>query len=153
MVVGIADQKTARGPDTLVTYALGSCVGVCLYDGALQTGGLAHVLLPETFKNGEEKNIYKFADTAVEALVRSMESLGCSRARMTAKIAGGACMFLGAGLSIGERNVEVVKKELNRFGIRLVAEDTGANYGRTLEFNTQDGTVTVKTAGRGSKIM
>ena len=43
LVVGIADQKTARGPDTLVTYALGSCVGVCLYDGALQTGGLAHV--------------------------------------------------------------------------------------------------------------
>lgn len=151
MVVGIADQKVAAVPDILITYALGSCVGICLYDPICKIAGLSHILLPETLLN-VKNTPYKFADTAINELVKAMERVGCSRLRLTAKIAGGANMFPVSGKSIGDRNIEMVKLELNRLNIRLTAEDTGANYGRTVEFNPADGSMMVKTVGRGSKL-
>lgn len=153
VVVGISDQQVAAPPDNLITYALGSCVGICLYDNLNKVSGLAHILLPESFLDSDKKDVYKFANTAIEALVKSMERRGCARIHLTAKIAGGANMFVTSGISIGERNVEMVKKELRRLNIRLKAEDTGANYGRTVEFNTSDGTMIIKTAGRGKKVL
>ncbi len=153
VIVGISDQKITAAPDILITYALGSCVGICLYDRLHHLGGLAHILLPETFSDGSAKNLYKFADTAIGELVHTMEKAGSARLHLTAKIAGGANMFTVTGKSIGERNVETVKKELQRLSIRLVAEDTGANYGRTVEFNPENGSMTVKTIGRGNKVL
>lgn len=151
VTVGISDQKTVTVPYTLITYALGSCVGICLYDPIKRIAGLAHVLLPESNICPSERNIYKFADTAIEALVQSMVKQGCTRPRITAKIAGGANMFASAGKSIGERNVEVVKRELMRLNIRLVAEDTGKNYGRTVDINPENGLVTIRSVGKAIK--
>jgi len=153
VVVGISDQQVAAPPDNLITYALGSCVGICLHDNLSRVSGLAHILLPESFVDSDRKEVYKFANTAIEELVRSMERKGCARIHLTAKIAGGANMFVTSGMSIGERNVDMVKKELRRLNIRLKAEDTGANYGRTVEFNTSDGSMTIKTAGKGHKVL
>jgi chemotaxis protein CheD len=153
LVVGISDQKVAGPPDTLTTYALGSCVCICLYDRLRRIGGLAHILLPEAFGDVSGKNVYKFADTAIEELVRGMIKQGCAHLHLTAKIAGGANMFVSEGKSIGDRNIETVTQELQRLKIRIVAQDIGANYGRTAVFNTQDGSLTVKTLGRGNKVI
>lgn len=154
VVVGISDQQIATEPDLLITYALGSCVGICLHDSRTRISGLAHILLPEAFGDQGGRNIYKFADTAIEKLVGTMERQGCTRVNLTAKIAGGANMFanLATSKSIGDRNVEVVKKELSRLRVRIMAEDTGANYGRTVEFNPGNGQMTVKSIGKGNKI-
>jgi chemotaxis protein CheD len=76
---------------------------------------------------------------------------GCAHLHLTAKIAGGANMFVSEGKSIGDRNIETVTQELQRLKIRIVAQDIGANYGRTAVFNTQDGSLTVKTLGRAIK--
>ena len=152
VVVGISDQQIVVTPDKLVTYALGSCVGICIYDNKMRVGGLSHILLPEAFKDVGKNDVFKFANTAIETMVHAMERLGCNRFQLSAKIAGGANMFVTQGKSIGERNVEVVKRELYRLRIRIVAEDIGLNYGRTIEFNSEDGTMIVKTAGRGNKI-
>ena len=153
LVVGISDQRIARAPDILITYALGSCVAICLYDKLRRIAGLAHILLPETIGDAGGKNIYKFADTAIEELIMSMGKQGCVRLHLTAKIAGGANMFATTGISIGDRNVETVKKELQRLRVRIVAEDTGANYGRTAEFNPADGSLTIKTVGKGNRVL
>ena len=150
IVVGISDQKIAMMPDVLITYALGSCVGICLYDRVLHIGGLSHVLLPNS-SIGSDGNFMKYADTAIEALLKSMEVKGASRFRMTAKIAGGANMFASTTTGIGERNVQTVKSELNRLRIRLIAEDTGKDYGRTVEFHTDDGSVIIKSVTKGNK--
>lgn len=153
LVVGISDQKVAFPPDTITTYALGSCVCICLYDNLRRIGGLAHILLPEAFGDVSGQNIYKFADTAIEALVRGMVKKGSAQLHLTAKIAGGANMFVTDGKSIGDRNVETVQNELRRLRIRIVGQDTGANYGRTAVFNVEDGSLTVKTLGRGNKVI
>ena len=153
VVVDIADQKIASAPDILITYALGSCLGVCLYDPLRKMGGLAHIFLPKAFGQIGRKEVYKFADLAIEELMRTMTGMGCSAFRMTAKIAGGASLFTFQSCDIGGRNVEAVKEELNKFRIRIVAEDTGLNYGRTVELDTENGTMKVKTVGKGIKVM
>jgi chemotaxis protein CheD len=138
-------------PGVLITYALGSCVGICLYDSLAGVSGLSHILLPDSSICPGDPNHMKFADTAVQALITSMEKAGARRVRLTAKIAGGAKLFGDSTLQIGERNVAAVKAQLARFNIPIVAEDTGLNYGRTVEFHADDGKVFVKTALKGSK--
>lgn len=153
VVVGISDMNVASRPGVLITYALGSCVGICLYDKLTGISGLSHVLLPESSMCPNDRNVMKFADTAVQALIERMERAGASRMRLTAKIAGGARLFGGISgtIQIGERNIAAVKAQLTRFRIPLLAEDTGLDYGRTVEFHAADGVVHVKTALRGSK--
>lgn len=153
IVIGISDFKIAKPPDLLITYALGSCVGTCLYDSALRLAGLSHILLPEAAICKNDTNVMKYADTAIVELVRVMERAGASRYRMTAKIAGGAKMFASAGTSMGERNVIAVKAELQKLSIRIIGQDTGSNYGRTVEFHPDDGSVLVKSVMHGNSML
>ncbi len=155
--VGIAELKTARAPVNLASAGLGSCVGICLYDPVAKVGGLAHVLLPDSNQVRATDNKAKFADTAVEALVTEMTKLGAARERIIAKLAGGAQMFLLPGASdimrIGERNVEAARRALAAARIRLVGEDVGGNYGRSIEFDTTTGKVRVRTLEHGERVL
>lgn len=153
--VGMADLNVCPYPDAITTLGLGSCVGVALYDPTNKCGGLAHVMLPDSTAIRNNSNKAKFADTGIEELIKQMESQGASRRRMTAKLAGGAQMFAFSNTSdmvrIGERNVEACKKKLAELGIKVIAEDTGLNYGRTIEFYTETGMLLVKAVGRPVK--
>ena len=91
-IVGIADMKIARAEGVLITYALGSCVGICLYDPFIKLGGMVHIMLPEALAPGNQ-NVYKYADTGIKETIRKMEVFGARRDRMVGKIAGGAKMF------------------------------------------------------------
>jgi|Deesub1362B_J571_1020462.scaffolds.fasta_scaffold00705_14 chemotaxis protein CheD len=134
--------------DSILKTTVGSCVAIGIYDGN-GIGGLAHIMLPEC--NGRTDLVGKFADTAIPAMVREMEKMNADISRLRAKIAGGAQMFtLPSSLAIGERNIEKVKKILRKFGIKLIAEDTGKNHGRTVEFHTSSGRMVVK---RSEKII
>lgn len=147
VVVGIAQGLAVCRPKVLVTYALGSCVGVCLYDRTHHIAGMAHILLPETADSIRAGNPYKFADSGCAELLRAMERLGANRYAVQAKLAGGARMFerYEAAESIGERNVKAVKAALEELGIAVAAEDTGKNYGRTILFDSEDGSLKIKS--------
>ncbi len=152
-VVGISDCVVARNPDVLATYALGSCVGICLYDNKLRIGGLSHIMLPDSGQFSQhETNRMKFADTAIADLVGEMRKLGSDPRNITAKIAGGAKMFQiqsGSPLgSIGDRNVDSVKRILSSLRIPLLAEDTRKDYGRTVFFDLNTGVMKVRALGR-----
>lgn len=153
--IGISDMKVVKSADSLVTYALGSCVGICLYDPVMKVGGLGHIMLPVFPLNNPKENPLRFADTCILQMILQMEKLGCNRRRITAKIAGGAKMFEVAGDSsfgnIGQRNVLEVKNTLSKLQIRICAEDTGLNYGRTVYFYTEDGKMVVKSFSNGIK--
>ena len=153
--VGMADLKTAKAPDTLTTLGLGSCIGIALWDPTTKIGGLAHIMLPDSTKIRNNSNIAKFADTGIVELVRQMEALGVPRRRMVAKIAGGAKMFEVAGTTsvgnIGEKNAIASKKTLQELGIPILAEDTGLNYGRTVELDCSNGDYIIKAVGKSVK--
>ena len=90
VVVGIAQGKAVTLPEKLITYALGSCVGVCLYDEKYRIAGMAHIMLPDAGLSLSQENPYKFADQGCRQLLKEMERLGASRCFITAKLAGGA---------------------------------------------------------------
>ncbi|MBE6906550.1 chemotaxis protein CheD [Marasmitruncus massiliensis] len=153
VTVGISDLNIVKAPDVLVTYALGSCVGICLYDPVAKIAGLSHIMLPSVSQMPGARDSYKFADTAIVILVKKMTELGARSARMKAKIAGGAQMFAALSNSsianIGQRNVTAVKNTLAQLNIPIIAEDTGKNYGRTLYFNADTGLMQIKSGIHG----
>ncbi|WP_462332193.1 chemotaxis protein CheD [Schwartzia sp. (in: firmicutes)] len=153
--VGMADYKVGRAPATIISYGLGSCIGVSLYDPQAKVGGLLHIMLPDSTQSRASENPAKFADTGVPLLLKDVLALGASRSRLVAKMAGGAQMFAFAKatdiMRVGARNAEAVKEQLKSLGIKLIAEDTGENYGRTVQINLENGVYTVKTMVKGEK--
>ncbi|MEG1942639.1 MAG: chemotaxis protein CheD [Angelakisella sp.] len=154
ITVGISDLNAVKAPDILVTYALGSCVGICLYDANSRIAGLSHIMLPDSSQIvGGASQAMKFADTGIVELLRTMEAMGARRAFIKAKIAGGAQMFAAMSNSaianIGSRNVAAVKAVLAEQRIPIIAEDTGKDYGRTLYFSAEDGMMHIKSGSKG----
>lgn len=153
IAVGISETKIASGDDVLITYALGSCIGTCLYDSTANVIGLSHILLPNSSMCPNDTNLQKFADTAIKELVRSMKMRGASVYRIQAKIAGGAKMFVNSSSKIGENNKRAVIEELNSLGIKILAANVGENYGRTMECHAKDGKVIIKSINKGTQIL
>ncbi len=154
ITIGIADMKMAKGQGMLVTYALGSCIGICLYDPAIKLGALVHIMLPVNMETNRT-NTMKYADTGIRETLKQMESMGARRSRITAKIAGGAKMFeTGASLgNIGQRNIESVRMNLKKEGVRLLKEDVGGSVARTLLFDVESGLGCVRSYGRPELII
>ena len=155
--VGMADLNIAKSPDSLTTLGLGSCIGLTLYDPVAKIGGLVHYMLPDSTKLKNNSNIAKFGDTGIRELYKKMIEKGASPTRMVAKIAGGAKMFEVSGLSsvgnVGERNAEEAKLILKELKVRLVAEDTGLNYGRTVVLNCENGEYLIQAVGKPQKVI
>jgi chemotaxis protein CheD len=156
--VKVADYAVRRGGDIIATIGLGSCVAIALYDPETRTGGLAHILLPSTSMSRETSNPAKFPETIVPIMLAEMRKLGVtSTARICAKIAGGASMFgqlvNGTGINVGERNIVATREALAAAKIRLVGEDTGLDYGRSVYFHLSDGRVEVRSLKKGDRVL
>lgn len=153
--VGMADLKVVKHPGALTTLGLGSCIGICLYDPRTKVIGMAHIMLPSSKTIRNNSNIAKFADTALDKLIDDMKSEGANVRKLVGKIAGGAQMFKFSTSSdmmkIGLRNAEAVKSILIEKRIPILANDTGGNFGRTIEFYSDSGKLLIKTIGHGTK--
>lgn len=140
--VAMAGFDTAKSPDTLVTSGIGSCIAVFLHDRTNKIGGLAHIMLPRSKGEGEAAS-GKYADTAIDALIRLMERNGALHNGLTAKIAGGSSMFAAirqtAAITVGKDNIESVKQLLADRNIRIAAGDTGGSYGRAVACDPETG--------------
>lgn len=145
--VGIGELVVAETPKRLLTPALGSCVGIALYDPYSHRGALGHVMLPSPSTPPDASDHGRFADFAVKELIHMMVERGSLRRRLLAKIAGGAAMFRGepATSGIGDRNVAEVKRQLALMSVPLVAEDTGESHARTIELVLETGELLVRS--------
>lgn len=155
LTVGIADMKLAKDCGTLITYALGSCIGICLYDPILHLASLTHIMLPLNMEAGRE-NAFKYADSGIREALSQMTSKGASKTRMIAKIAGGAKMFELSGGNIGnigQRNIDSVRMMLKRENIRLSGEDVGGTTARTMVFDVATGQVLIRSYGHPEKTL
>ena len=154
-VIGIAEMHVSgEHADRLVTYALGSCLGVCVHDPVAGVGGLLHVMLPssEIDPAKAQRNPYMFVDTGVPELFRAAYRAGAQKERLVVKVVGGA--FTGEGdqpdsFQVGKRNVLTLKKLLWKNGVILRAEDVGGQrLSRTVFMQVRTGTIVVKTNGQ-----
>ena len=152
ITVGVADMKVSNDPAaTLVTYSLGSCIGVAIYDPKVRVGGLLHYMLPDASLDLEkaQKNPFMFADTGIPSLFREAYKLGADKGRMVVRAAGGAQILDDKGFfNIGKRNQLVLKKIFWRNNVLVKAEALGGSINRTVRLNLSTGEVLLKEAGK-----
>ena len=153
--IGISEYKTGTAPDTLVTYGLGSCLGIVLYDLGSKSGGMAHTLLPEPRPGMAIERKTKFVTTAIQLMLEDLVAMGCLKKNLVAKLFGGATMFSGLQSpdkeTIGQRNIRVARETLADLEIPIIAEDTGGRFGRTLVFDLDSGQVMVRSVREDKK--
>jgi len=151
MVVGISDCKVTNDPaSVLVTYALGSCIAVALYDSIAKVGGLLHYMLPESSldRNKAEQNPFMFADTGIPRLLAAVSANGGARTRMLVRLAGGAQVLDSHGVfEIGKRNYLAARKILWKAGVLIGAEAVGGEISRTTRLEVATGRMWIREGG------
>ena len=151
LVVGIGDCKVSDNPQAeLVTYALGSCVGVMIHDPVAKVGGLLHFMLPESGIDREKarENPFKFADTGIPLLFQSAYAKGAEKSRLVVAVAGGAQMMDESGIfNIGKRNCLAMRKIFWKAGVLVHAEHLGGMNSRTVRLEVDTGKVSLSVAG------
>jgi chemotaxis protein CheD len=151
MVAGLGEIKYADKPgQELACLGLGSCVAVSAWDKVNKQGAMAHVVLPECTPGREPTA--KFADVAVPELLENLKKMGANPRQLEIKLVGGAHMTPATSpgmplMRIGDRNIDAVKAQLKKLGLRAIAENLGGNNGRTVRLDVESGRVTVVTAG------
>ena len=152
--VSMGRGAVTTAPHIISSSGLGSCVVVALYDPKWKLGGLAHIMLPDSSSLNGYHPPYQCADTAIAALIKELRSMTANPQNMVAKLVGGAKMFLSSdnfGTGIGDQNIISVKRILKRKRIPVIGENTGGNYGRSVEFYLDSGKVMVRAIGREDK--
>lgn len=149
VIVGISDAKVSRDPQkTLVTYSLGSCIGMTLYDPMLKVGGMLHYQLPTSTLDASkaQANPMMFADTGFQYLLQKMLAMGAEKKRLKVHLAGAAQILNDSGIfDIGRRNYAAARKLLWQQGMFIDAEDVGGNAPRNLNLSIADGSVVIKS--------
>lgn len=150
-VVDISEMQVSTRPDEiLITYSLGSCIGLALHDPVAGVGGMIHCMLPLSNINKERAAFSPcmFVDTGVPKLIQAVLDLGADRGRIVAKVAGAATMLDPRQMfRVGERNYTVLRKVLREHGIPIAAESVRGTIARTLSLYMSDGRATWKSKG------
>lgn len=157
IIVGVADFKVSNDPGaSIITYSLGSCVAVTIYDPVARVGGVLHFMLPESqISPGKAAvNPAMFADTGIPLIFHEAYRLGAVKGRIVVKAAGGAQVLDPAGMfNIGKRNILAMRKIFWQNGVTLGATDMGGAANRTLSLDVGTGQVTLKTSGQGVTVL
>jgi chemotaxis protein CheD len=154
-IIGVGDMKVGKEGDLLVTHALGSCLGLMVYDPLQRVGGMLHAMLPLSKINPQkaENNPYMFVDVGVPELFREVYSLGGQKARLVVKAAGcGQPLGKNEMFRIGERNYTVLKKLLWKNNILLESEDVGGTKSRTVHFDLLTGRTIISSGGEETEL-
>ncbi|HYQ15845.1 MAG TPA: chemotaxis protein CheD [Polyangiaceae bacterium] len=152
-MVGIADMVVSASPsEVIVTYALGSCLGVCVFDPWARVGGMLHLMLPQGSLSPEkaQQNPLIFADTGVPQLFLASYALGAKKERMVVVVAGGASFNMNeeSDLAIGQRNVAMLRKVLWKNGVMLKKHELGGTEPRNMTLDVGSGEVSVGFGGQ-----
>lgn len=149
IVVDIADMAVSKDPGaTLITYSLGSCIGVAIWDPSVRVGGLLHYMLPDSQLSPDKAraNPSMFGDTGIPKLFRAAYELGASKNRLIVKVAGGSQLLDDNGtFNIGKRNYVMLRKIFWKNGILIDGEDVGGSVSRTMRVACDEGRVILKT--------
>ena len=156
VIVGVSDMKVSDNlSDLMITYSLGSCIGIVVYDPVARVGGMAHFMLPESDLDPSkaEKNPYMFADTCIPRLFKSAYKLGAKKQRMKVVVVGGAQILDQKGFfNIGKRNHMAARKMFWKNKVMIDHEEVGGNVNRTVKLAIKNGKILLKISGGDGEI-
>jgi chemotaxis protein CheD len=136
--------------DSIITYSLGSCIGLVIYDPVARVGGMLHYMLPDSSIDREKASARPsmFADTGIPLLFKTSYTLGAQKNRISIYVAGGAEILDQKGFfNIGKRNYLALKQIFFRNNVIIGRQDVGGNHNRTIRIEITTGDIFVKTAG------
>jgi chemotaxis protein CheD len=155
LIVGVGDMKVSSDPESvLVTYSLGSCIGLAIYDPVVKVGGLLHYMLPESSLDRQKatKNPCMFGDTGIPLLFKESYKFGAKKNRVKIIVVGGSQILDQKGLfNIGKRNHTLVRKMLWKNNAMIDFEDVGGSVNRTLKLAIKTGQAWLKVSGTEMK--
>lgn len=153
LIVGISDMKVSNNPeDTLITYSLGSCIGVVVWDPVAKVGGLLHYMLPDASLDRQkaQQNPCMFADSGIPYLFKETYKYGAAKSRLVVKAVGGAQIMDPSGVfNIGKRNYMIMRKIFWKNKVMITKEDIGGTVNRTVSLDIDSGVIRLKVPGRG----
>lgn len=153
--VRMGDMQKGTAPGRLVTRALGSCLGITVYNPLKKIGVMAHPMLPDIDKSRTKNNPNRYVNYVIRKMLEELEAVGIARTNLTVKIFGGAHMFsfinADSVLNVGEKNIVMAKAVFEELGLKISVEETGGTFGRTIELNLENGKVIVDTISWGRK--
>jgi chemotaxis protein CheD len=151
LVVGVGDMKVSNNPEAvIVTYALGSCIGLAIYDPFVKVGGVLHYMLPESSLDPVKagKNPFMFGDTGIPLLFKETYKYGAVKNHLKVMVIGGAQILDQGGLfNIGNRNHTVLRKMFWKNNITIDFEEVGGTVNRTLKLAVKTGEALMKISG------
>lgn len=157
IIVGVSDMKASQSPgDCIVTYSLGSCIGIAVYDPFVKAGGLLHYMLPEAAIGTDHRNRkpYMFADTGIPLLFKAVYALGGEKRRMRVVMVGGSQLLDEKGFfNIGKRNEMAARKIFHRNNVVIDYCHTGGQVNRTLRLDIASGEIRLKVSGQGEAVI
>ncbi len=152
-IVGVADMAISKHPEgDLITYSLGSCIAIVIYDPTVKVGGMLHYMLPESGIDLEKarKAPAMFADTGIPLLFKQSYQLGATKKNLVVKVVGGAQIMDENGVfNIGKRNYLALRKIFWKNNVMVSAEHVGGNVNRTVRLEVASGRVVLKVSGQG----
>ena len=156
-IVGISDMKVSnKAADTLITFSLGSCIGVALWDPQTRVAGLLHYMLPDAKLDKERAQLapYMFGSSGIPLLFRQAYKLGAVKDRLNIYVVGGSQLMDSSGIfNIGKRNYEILQRLFAKNGIRPAKVDVGGAVNRTISVNAGTGKVVLKVSGRDEVVL
>ncbi|WP_417210102.1 chemotaxis protein CheD [Antarctobacter sp.] len=132
------EYQISDDPEVVLTTVLGSCIAVCMFDATRRIGGLNHFLLPN--RDGGGGASVRYGAYAMELLINGLLRQGAERARLQAKVFGGASM-MGNLRDIGASNAAFARQFLSDEGIPCIAESVAGTAARRIRFWPTDGRV------------
>jgi len=150
IVVDIADMKSSSKGGELITYALGSCIGVSVFDPVAKCGALLHFMLPDSKLDDRKakERPCMFADTGLLMMFKDIERIGGNHRRLLVRAAGGSNIMDPNGtFNIGKRNYLALKKTLWQYNLLIKSEDVGGCHSRTMILNTESGVTSLRYSG------
>jgi len=155
IIVGMADMQVSKEPEAmLISFAIGSCIGVTLHDPLVGVGGLLHFMLPDSQIDLQksQKNPWMFADTGIPLFFREAYKLGAEKERIHIKVVGGSRLLDDSSyFNIGKRNYLALRKIFWTNNVLIHAEDIGGSVNRSICLEVGSGRVWVKTSGDGER--
>jgi chemotaxis protein CheD len=156
LVVGVADMKISDNPEQLlITYALGSCLGISIYDPYAKVGGILHIMLPDSSINPRKKNLnpFMFVDSGIPLFFKEAYKFGAQKARVVVKFAGCSKISDESGIfNIGMRNYSAARDLLQKNNVSIHAEHCGDIISRTMSLSLDTGRVLLKI-GKGEILL
>ena len=148
--IDVGELHVSNDPgQTLLTYALGSCIGLAVHDTQRRVGGLAHIQLPGSPSDfsSRPEGVWAYADRAIPELFQRLYAMKATRRNLRIVLAGGASILDATHFfQIGRKNLLSVKRLLWREGYIVANEATGGDGWRTMRLDVGTGRVEIQTS-------